>query len=136
MEEKTTRISFGLGLGLMLGAGLVDLVGLIPVTEDFTIWIFWGVVSFILSKKGVSMFDGKKLATMSVDIVIGLVPVFQALPEVTLGMAAVLAMIYAEDKSGIKIPGIEAKGKDKIPLNQGDTRPPNNDEIEELENAS
>jgi hypothetical protein len=108
---------------------IADLIGLIPFAKDFTGTIFWGITSFILWKKGLGIFNGKRLATMATSWLAGAIPVIQEFPiEITVGIVAIIIMSYAEEKTGLSLmkPGYAGK---KIPgarevLNSGGRREP------------
>ena len=102
-KQSKYRLDFSTLLQLGLAAGFIDLIGLIPVVEDLLIIPYWIYVTLTLRKHGVSVFNARKLVTMAVSIVVGMVPALQALPEALLGIAAVAIIVYAEDISGIKI---------------------------------
>lgn len=108
-EEKKERIKVWMGAILIITAlsidafeGLLNLVGIgealspiISVCADtlFVIW-FW-ILGLGFAK------NPKILAAMSIQALVGLIPVINTLPELTLGITAIVLMTMAEDKGGI-----------------------------------
>lgn len=108
-EELKTTISNWMGWALIITAGSIDafqallnllIVGqvfstIISVGADtlFIIWFWLLGVSFIKSPR--------KLTAMGVQALAGLIPVLNTLPELTLGVMAVVLITRSEDKGGI-----------------------------------
>lgn len=99
------RVSLKLAIQLIFVAGICDFIGLIPLVNALMVSLFWLGANYILKKHGVPLLNGRKLAAVAIDILIGFIPVLQELPEIILGIMVVLAIIYAEDKSGLKFIG-------------------------------
>ena len=88
----------------VLCALVADLIGLIPLAKDLTGTIFWGISSFILWRKGLGMFNGRKLAAMAMSWVAGLIPIIQELPiEITVGIIAVIIISRIEEKTSVSV---------------------------------
>ena len=107
---------------------LADVIGLIPFAKDFTATIFWGISSFILWKKGLGMFNGKKLGAMAFSWIAGLIPIIQELPiEITGGIIAVIWLSRIEERTGVSLLKPLEGGVNRIPparsfLNNGGRR--------------
>ena len=108
-EDIKRTISNWMGVALIVTAGCIDLfqallniliVGeffsaIISVCADvlFIIWFWMLGVSFTKNPKN--------LAAMGTQALIGLVPILNTLPELTLGVLAVVLITKVEDKSGL-----------------------------------
>ncbi len=120
MEEKKERIKtwmlvamgttalsidgFNALLNLVVIGEVLSSIISVAATLAFTIWFWMLGVSFVKSPK--------KLAAMGGQAIIGLIPVLNTLPELTVGVLATALMTMAEDKGGIigKAAGV-AQGK-------------------------
>ncbi len=109
---------------LVVLAIIADLIGLIPFVEDFAIVVYWFIVAVYLWYKGYGFVNSRRIAVMVIDVVIGMIPGVQALPQITAGIIAVIVMIRIEEKTGISITGAVSKGKMPGPLNSGGSRMP------------
>lgn len=98
----------GIGALIVLGgiALVLDIVGLIPGVEDIAGTIFWAVAAVYFWIAGMGVFNGKRLATILVSWIIGLVPFLQWLPQLTAGIIAIFFMLRAEEKTGISISSV------------------------------
>ena len=119
-EDVKRRISNWMGAALIITAGSIDafqallnvlLIGevlstIISVCADvlFIIWLWVLGLGFVKNPKN--------LAAMGSQAIVGLIPVLNTLPELTLGIATIVFMAIAEDKSAImgKVANI-AQGK-------------------------
>lgn len=122
-EEIKTTISNWMGVALIATAGCIDLfqallniliVGevfstIISVCADFVFIIWFWMLGISFTK------NPKNLAAMGGQALIGLIPVINTLPELTLGVLAVVLITKAEDKGGLlgKAAGM-AQGKTKV----------------------
>lgn len=88
---------------LAIIALICDLIGLIPGAEDVAGTIFWGISCIYFWKAGLGVFNGRRLATILVSWIIGLIPILQWLPQLTLGIVAIFFMLRAEEKTGLPI---------------------------------
>lgn len=136
-EKKKHRMSVIAIILLTIIALICDTVGLIPGVEDIAGTIFWGIAAIYFWIAGMGVFNGRRLATMLVSWIIGLIPILQWLPQLSIGIIAIFFMLRAEEKTGLPISSV-AGGKitntkngptrlpDKtIPLNQDGIRMPN-----------
>jgi len=103
----TTALSidgFNALLNLVVIGEVLSSIISVAATLAFTIWFWMLGVSFVKSPK--------KLAAMGGQAIIGLIPVLNTLPELTVGVLATALMTMAEDKGGIigKAAGV-AQGK-------------------------
>jgi hypothetical protein len=121
-EEKKERIKVWMGAALIITAGSIDafqallnvlLVGevlstIISICADviFIIWLWMLGVGFVKSPK--------KMAAMLIQALVGLIPVINTLPELTIGILAIVLITRSEDKGGMlgKAAGM-AQGKIK-----------------------
>ena len=137
-QKAKGDISFIAGGILVVFAVICDAVGLIPFAKDFMEPLFWIVTGFYLWLKGYGLFSGRKLATMGISLVTGLIPIVQEIPQTTLGIAAMLIILNLEKKTGLPVSSM-AGGTSKLPtvqpsrvparpapLNQGGMRMPSN----------
>ncbi len=108
-EEKKQRIGkimaaalIGTALFIDLFEALLNVVGIgealstvISVASDtlFMIWFWMLGIGFVKSPK--------KLAAMSIQAIMGFIPVINTLPELTIGIMAIVFLTRAEDKGGI-----------------------------------
>ncbi len=130
---------------LVIFALICDLIGLIPLAKDITATIFWGIASLYFWKQGMGLFNGKKLATMAISWVSGMIPGLQELPvELTAGIIAIFLITRAEEetglslldpmKKGIKPAALYKDGKRLPPpkqeLNSGGARQPQENSME------
>lgn len=78
----------------VLGVGLVASSVISPVaTFGFVVWFWMHSVTFTKSPK--------KLAAMGIQSVIGLIPVLNVLPELTLGVLITILLTRSEDRGGL-----------------------------------
>jgi hypothetical protein len=120
-EEKRERIKTWMGACLVIVAlcvdglqALLNLVGIgdlfvssiISVCADlvYTLWFWMLGVGFVKNPK--------IFAAMTIQALVGLVPVLDTLPELTVGILAIVLLVKAEDKGGMlgKVAGL-AQGK-------------------------
>ena len=108
-EEKKQRISTWMGAALVITAlsidlfeGLLNVVGIgevfstiISVCADvlFIVWFWILGLGFVKNRKN--------LTAMGAQAIVGLIPILNTLPELTLGIGAIVFMTWAEDKGGI-----------------------------------
>lgn len=108
-EDIKRTISNWMGWAIIITAGGIDafqallnvlIVGevfstIISVCADvlFIIWFWMLGISF--TKKP------KNIAAMGTQAILGLIPLINTLPELTLGVASIVLMTWAEDKSAI-----------------------------------
>jgi hypothetical protein len=145
MEENRPKLETVQIVGMFAAACAGDLVTLIPLTGWLVTSTFWAVLSIYLWRKGFGFVNTRRLATMAISLVAGWIPVLEALPELIVGVSVVIALMKAEEKTGISVTSL-AKGKismsqaaqtykykngrresdasGKPPLNTGDTRLP------------
>ncbi len=129
MEEqkpKKSRKHIGaVAIGVLVLLALVaDAIGLIPLAEDFVIWIYWSGVAIYLWYKGFGFVNGRRLAVMVADVVVGMIPGLQALPQITVGIIIVIMFARAEEKLGISVLSGAISGKGTLPLNFRGSRTP------------
>ena len=126
-EKKSTKHRIGtIAIILFIVAALIcDLIGLIPFAKDFTATIFWAISSFVLWRKGLEIFNGRKVAVMAISWVSSMIPVIQELPiELTAGIIAIIIITRAEEKTGVNVLSSMNKGVMPAPLNAGGARLP------------
>jgi hypothetical protein len=109
-EEKKERIKLWMGAALVITAGGIDLIqgllnlvvvgnlfigSIISVCADFIflIWLWMLGVGFVKNPK--------IFATTTIQALVGLVPVLDTLPELTLGILIIVLLVKAEDKGGL-----------------------------------
>jgi hypothetical protein len=108
-EEIKMTISNWMGAALIITAGSIDafqaLLNVLVIGEVFStiisicadvlfiIWLWMLGVSFVKKPK--------KLAAMGIQAVVGLIPVLNTLPELTLGILAIVLITRSEDKGGL-----------------------------------
>lgn len=108
-EDVKRRISNWMAGALIITAGSIDafqailnilvigevLSTIISVCADvlFIIWLWMLGLGFVKNPKN--------LAAMGTQAIVGMVPVLNTLPELTLGITAIVLMTIAEDKGGI-----------------------------------
>ncbi|MEY2664403.1 MAG: hypothetical protein RIT04_211 [Candidatus Parcubacteria bacterium] len=114
MEEdrKKYRLDVGNMVLLVMAALASDILGVIPIVESFLTPAFLVGSIVYLNKKGVSVWNIRRLFVELIELVSGMVPFLQALPQLTIGMILVLALVRLEDMSGLKLrnkPSVTAK---------------------------
>jgi hypothetical protein len=108
-EERTERITETLGWIFVITAFSIDgfevvlnavgigevLSTIISLCADmgFVIWFWTKGVTFVKKPKN--------LAAMGIQAIIGLIPVLNTLPELTLGVLAIVLITRSEDKGGL-----------------------------------
>lgn len=115
-EDIKKRISSGMGYALIVTAGSIDafqallnvlvigevLSTIISVCADvlFIVWLWMLGISFVKKPKN--------LAAMGIQAVVGLIPVLNTLPELTLGVLTIILVSRSEDKGGVlgKVAGV------------------------------
>lgn len=101
-EKKSYRIEIFPAIVLSLIAFSCDLLALIPFVGDIVGPTFWLGAGFYLWKKGVGLFDGKKIAVWGTSLLLKLIPFLQELPvELLLGVITMVIIVRAEDKIGL-----------------------------------
>jgi hypothetical protein len=70
----------------------------IGIFAQMTFWLWFKI-------KGVSYNSSKRLAAFATGFIVGLVPILDALPELTLEVAMILGTLEAEKKIATKVPG-------------------------------
>jgi hypothetical protein len=123
MEEapKKHKIGWGMAIILLIAAGIGDLASLIPLVGTIVGPIFFAGVSIYMWKIGLGFVNARRLITMGLATVAEILPAVQELPAMLTGMAALLVLVYAQEKTGISVTNL-AKGK--APLNSGGVRAP------------
>lgn len=122
-EKKKHRMGVGALILLTIIAIICDTIGLIPGVEDIAGTIFWGIAAIYFWASGMGVFNGRRLATMLVSWIIGLIPILQWLPQLSVGIIAIFLMLRAEEKTGLPISSV-AGGK-ITNTSSGPTRLPN-----------
>ena len=108
-EEKKGRIKIWMGAAMIIVALSIDIFNAIlniaaigevlssiisPIaTFAFVIWFWMLGVSF--------MKNPKKLAAMGGQAIVGLIPIINTLPELTLGVLITIILTRSEDKGGL-----------------------------------
>lgn len=108
-QDIKRKISNWMGAALIISAGSIDafqallnilIVGevlstIISICADviFIIWFWMLGLSFVKKPKN--------LAAMGIQAFVGLIPVLNTLPELTLGVSIIVFMTMAEDKGGV-----------------------------------
>ncbi|MDP3962822.1 MAG: hypothetical protein Q8Q03_03080 [bacterium] len=132
MDEgrRKSRIGWFWGTILISLAVIADIIGLIPFLESFSGSAFWAIAGFILWKRGCGLLNWKRLVTMALSLAIGWMPAFQALPQLTGGIAIIIFLVVMEDRTGVSLTSPLSKGQ-KVrlpnrpgPLNRGGVREP------------
>ena len=135
-ENKKSRIGWGWGSILVFLALCADVIGLIPFMESISGTVFWALAWVILWLAGCGLVNWRRLVTAAISLAIGWVPVIQSLPQITLGIIAVIILVKMEDKTGISMVKPLSQGKKvnlpkrKPPLNQGEVRLPRRGNIQ------
>jgi hypothetical protein len=139
MEETLSKKIGILAMIVSIVLALVaDALTLIPFVGIAVGPIFWISFNYYLHKKGFPIMSGKRLGTGIISTIAEIIPAIQALPTITLGVIAILVMIYFQEKTGVPVTSI-ADGKvgpknnmngvrqppPRPTLNQGRFRPPN-----------
>ena len=129
-KKKKYRLGWFWIIVLIFLAGICDTVGLIPLVESISGTIFWGIAGFILWMKGCGLLNWKRFITAAVSLVVAWIPLLQDLPQLVLGIIAVIILVRVEDRTGMSLLKPLSQGK-KVnlpkrppPLNQGGVRGP------------
>ncbi len=137
-EGKTYRIPLKHAIGLIILAGIADLLTLIPfvgILVGPTFWLLMGKLYF--SKRGIRMMGGKQGTTRLISMIAEVIPVVQELPTIIVGMIVILVMTYLEDKTGLPVSSVAGAGQGGkvsdgirrpppiVPANHGGVRAPN-----------
>ncbi len=110
---------------LVVFAIVCDLIGLIPIAKDFTATIFWGIASFFFWTRGMGLFNGRKLATMAISWVSGMIPLVQEIPvELLAGIIAIIIITRVEEKTGVSLIDPMKKGVMPAPMYKDGKRLP------------
>ncbi|MEI8327886.1 MAG: hypothetical protein WCG02_02005 [Candidatus Taylorbacteria bacterium] len=124
-KKKAKKHIGGMGIAILVFLALVaDIIGLIPFAEIAVSTIYFGGLSIYLWTKGYGFVNGRRLAVIVIDLVIGWIPAVQALPQITLGIIVLIVLIRTEEKTGISALSGLSPGKKILPLNKGGTRLP------------
>jgi hypothetical protein len=97
------RIGLWMSIFWIALAGIGDAASLIPVVGTIVGPIFWILFAIYGWKKGLGLINPKKLITTAVSMVAEIVPIVQELPALLFGVSIILAMVAAEDKTGISL---------------------------------
>lgn len=98
------RINGITAAGLLLVAGIFDLVNWIPVINHIASFTEALVFGFWFWKLGIGWKNPRVLASGAVGLLVSAVPALSALPETIFSVAVIIGLVAAEDKLGIKIP--------------------------------
>lgn len=130
-EEKQNRIGSGIILILIILAGMVDLINLIPIVGGLVSSGYWFAFSYYLYKTGHGLFNWKVAIPEIISVAIEWVPMVSFLPSVMAGTLAIVAISRIQDKTGINlIPGQTLKKmtpprNQRVPVNgTAGVRPP------------
>lgn len=93
---------------LPMAALFFDLLSLIPFLNVIVAPIAWITVTLWLYLEGVSPLSGRRLATIGVSFIVGLIPILSMLPEITLAVVAIILMVKLEDRVTKAVPGLGA----------------------------
>lgn len=102
-EEKKNRIGSGIILILIILAGMVDLINLIPIVGGLVSTGYWIVLSYYLWKTGHGLFNWKVAVPEIISVVVEWVPMVSFLPSVMAGTLAIVAISRFQDKTGINL---------------------------------
>ncbi len=102
-REIKYRVSTGLGVILIILAGVADLATFIPVVGNFLGFLFWAVMAVVFWKLGLGFINYRRFVPMLISTATEIFPVVSFLPTIIAGMFAILILSRIEDKTGLKI---------------------------------
>lgn len=102
-SDKRDRVGLVTIIFMPVIALCFDLIAIIPGT-NLLAWIVLGIWFLLLD---VNIFSARNMAATVTSAIIGLVPVLNLLPEITLAVIVIIFMIKSEDKLGIKVPTLK-----------------------------
>ncbi len=114
-EKKKNRIGFGMIIVLIVSAGIVDIVNIIPIIGGFTTTAYWAAISWYLWKTGHGLFNWKIVIPEIASVVLEWIPYLSFTPSVVVATIGIIFISKFEDKTGISLMPIAAIKKMTLP---------------------
>lgn len=120
------RLGWASIAGLLIVAGVFDLISPILVIGSITGPIYWVSLSAFLFTRGFGLLNARRLTSSIISLIIEVVPAVNTLPAILAGTIAIIIFSRIEDRTGISMhkKGVANAGAIRKTLNRDGRRDP------------